>query len=1674
MPTVFDTRFVGYVPGGAKITNPVVVTALTATLVIPYSDAPTISIPVSAAIYGQIPTFFEVALEYYNGTAWTEAPNCRFLINTSDSDDTDVTKTSTLTGVGIWHWFLNKTYLNHVAPYGTSSIVSVASYNATGITSAGTTLTKASHGFTNGDRVKVLNRGGSSGINTNAFYYVRNATTNTFQLSGSTVGAARTIGTHSGISLSVLPKQLTKSGHQFLNGQKVTVLATGGATGVTIKQDYFIVGVNGTRFSLAATVNGPPLSLGVVTGMSLTRTLNGDRRFNAKTPGFILKTLIDEAQARGELSPGAVPLTYDFTATVDSAGVAWPKTFTIGFPPGTTGLALLQILSDKGWIEYSMSGRTLRAYPAGHGTDRSTGTLPIAVGAAAESRPIKSTLDNMLTSIITVGESGKLLHVGTSTGSKPLGELGSYQTQSGVTDDGTSKDIVDRTILKTAGPDVQWTVSELAEAATSLPFKNYLPGDTVRVRIADAWTSLNVAQVQLRIDSAGRATIDTTLGYRFTGLLAKVARRNRMFFSGRDDSGNGTTVPSFDTIQPVPPPNPLSNTTAVYQAGRAKAAIAFSWDPVSVDADGNDVAVKDYEVWARADGAEDAIPVGRTGGALSLTVPAADAQTYYYLSVRALSASGEWGAFSDETEVATAAPTDVLDPPTAPTLTSRLGQLSAKWDGYLVDSLGASNLPPSQFAYVYPAYSTSPAGPFTALSTQVSVAGGAVPIPNLVTGTTYYVVFYAVDVLGVASAPSPVSSLTIVGVTGPDVVANSLTANTAAVGYLEALQISLGQQNPLGVPTNRVATPVTNTGWWAPVLAGTIPLYSLLPVGVTPSVLAASGSTGITLAPSSSVTACQYLTAVLPVPASRALHARTVASGAARASVMNLAQQGSAEASVSQWTGAFGTTGAGTAGQLVDPTAHGGNASYLMTWTTASTVTRGGIVYGAGTTGEPVTVGLSYAAGIWVMCSKAQVMTLEMTFQTAGGAAVSTVVGAPVLVPAGQWTRITVAGVAPATSATVLLFATSAAGTGSSVWAIGDTLQGDDVMIVQDVLANLPDIFDGDSQNGAWTGTKYASTSTRFASGVRVLNMDAAGTALSVSRPLPEALLWKFPNQVQKVTLTGAPTGGTFTLAVTADGQSLTTIPIAYNATAVAVQDAIEALTNVDPGAILASGVAGAWVLDVFMPVPTITATSSLTGGVTPGVTISVGVPAKYAAFIDQAANAGTRLFSDVQVFEAIGAGSTGGQSVNITPAGVNLTNDDGSVAISLGTNTDNVFSVSANTGLGFEPLATIDNTGAATFQTLAVNNSQSVRGTDLLGTFEDITRNGSSDTGSIFDRLARGVVIDRTFSVPNYTGVTTRFQAIASDVFQVKAGRRYMIVCDMGIPGGYALSKAGTTTYTLSGDVRLHTAALDSSVTAGVVIDTNFELSANNSGFSFGQFSKMFDVGVALDADTLVADTPIYFMIRVFKDNATAAMTWTGRSRTNIGRFSVVDVGPAIATTVDATDTSNSGATAHSSSRTDVFYTSTAKSWKNSGATLVTGTGQFTNANSLYQGFGASPMGSRFSFGSLALSGRTASRVQMFLQNSYTYSGSGVTAHLGASGGAIGATFGTRQNGWDVHFGKGEGKWIDIPSSLWPSIMSGAILNFSLGLSGSSADFSYFAGGTTASNRPRLKITSS
>jgi hypothetical protein len=108
-------------------------------------------------------------------------------------------------------------------------------------------------------------------------------------------------------------------------------------------------------------------------------------------------------------------------------------------------------------------------------------------------------------------------------------------------------------------------------------------------------------------------------------------------------------------------------------------------------------------------------------------------------------------------------------------------------------------------------------------------------------------------------------------------------------------------------------------------------------------------------------------------------------------------------------------------------------------------------------------------------------------------------------------------------------------------------------------------------------------------------------------------VMTKITGDTNTATISGTPTGGTFTLTVTNPyGDAQTTGTIAYNAAASAVQTALTALSNVGSGNATATGSAGGPYTITFASIlgtmSVALGTNSLTGGTSPTVTIGASI----------------------------------------------------------------------------------------------------------------------------------------------------------------------------------------------------------------------------------------------------------------------------------------------------------------------------------------------------------------------------------------------------------------------------------------------------------------------------------
>lgn len=182
-------------------------------------------------------------------------------------------------------------------------------------------------------------------------------------------------------------------------------------------------------------------------------------------------------------------------------------------------------------------------------------------------------------------------------------------------------------------------------------------------------------------------------------------------------------------------------------------------------------------------------------------------------------------------------------------------------------------------------------------------------------------------------------------------------------------------------------------------------------------------------------------------------------------------------------------------------------------------------------------------------------------------------------------------------------------------------------------------------------------------------------------------------NEVQTITITGTPTGGTFTLAY--DGDS--TGNIAYNATAAAVRTALAALDGLSEDSIAVTGGPGPgtpYVVTFVGPlggqdVALLTGTDAFTGGTSPDMTIAVttpgatGGPSPLLTAIDSKDHLHLQLTTiapptDVCGAQAVGSEATG--ATEVEGAAATLTPDNSYAPWDLADANDGTFTASPGT----------------------------------------------------------------------------------------------------------------------------------------------------------------------------------------------------------------------------------------------------------------------------------------------------------------------------------------------------------------------------------------------------------
>ncbi len=205
---------------------------------------------------------------------------------------------------------------------------------------------------------------------------------------------------------------------------------------------------------------------------------NTDRSYTSKTPGYIMKELIDEAKARGALDG----ITYTFTNTLDSNGVAFGanQTITIDEKLGTNLGEIAnrhEELAIDVWVKPDLTAN----YYIERGTDTTTSANPIVlrVGESVVSYETRSEGPIRNAAIVTWGTESNIKTATRPASISSNGRAETYLSLSNIPDSTTTDIAISRTLDNLDDPTTGATI-EITDDAL-VPYIDFQIGDWIYI-----------------------------------------------------------------------------------------------------------------------------------------------------------------------------------------------------------------------------------------------------------------------------------------------------------------------------------------------------------------------------------------------------------------------------------------------------------------------------------------------------------------------------------------------------------------------------------------------------------------------------------------------------------------------------------------------------------------------------------------------------------------------------------------------------------------------------------------------------------------------------------------------------------------------------------------------------------------------------------------------------------------------------------------------------------------------------------------------------------------------------------------------------------------------------------------------------------------------------------------
>lgn len=525
--------------------------------------------------------------------------------------------------------------------------------------------------------------------------------------------------------------------------------------------------------------------------------VDGKRAFLTATAGMILGALIDEAQARGEITG----VTKSFTSALDSAGQPWASVITIYYEPGLDIWSVLDNLSVQGVCDWSAQGRELQVYnpDTALAVDRTTGASPLdlRLGRDLTAAPSDESIEELISRAVLRGDNGLLLVEDNPSAPTPWGIWTGTISQGGVSDEGTARTLAQADLARGARVRGQYTRELVLPTTAHDPLVAYAPGDYVMAPgPSRSLERLRVRQITLTKNSDG-VTGNVVLNDRVIEAELRRARRMSGIVGGAtSDGGSGArpTPPGDDRRVPQAPAGLVAASDAyIDAAGLARAQVTLTWAPATTATDGTPLDKVSYVVWIRPAVVGEEWRTLLTTSATTVSTSPFDVGSVHELRVQAVNeANARAGALGAVVEVTMEADTTPPPVPSAPILTSSMGTITVVWDG----KTSTGTAMPRDFERVEMRQGV-PGTPGPVVATLRATSGQAFVV---ITGAGYDIehmfAFRAVDRSGNASDWSTSATSTVARLVDADLIGTTIDDQiTAARQVADEAQTTANGRN---------------------------------------------------------------------------------------------------------------------------------------------------------------------------------------------------------------------------------------------------------------------------------------------------------------------------------------------------------------------------------------------------------------------------------------------------------------------------------------------------------------------------------------------------------------------------------------------------------------------------------------------------------------------------------------------------------------------------------------------------------------------------------------------------------------------------------------------------------------------------------------------------------------